>query len=65
MKTLQEHNDERKEAYREPKGNGIKCDNPYKKCDGELVDTGERVLTAPPKIGVRCPKCGWQGYRFE
>jgi len=67
MKTLLEHNTERKEFYTNnpPSGNGIEC--PV--CKQELYDTFEKVNPPPliPKIGVKYlnTECNWEGYRFE
>lgn len=65
MKTLEEHNRERREFHKKnkQKGNGIEC--PV--CKAELFDTFEKVNPVPliPKIGVKCLVCNWEGYRFE
>ena len=68
MKTLDEHDNERWEAYdalrkkQESYANGIACP----KCDEELLDSSPMMtLTSnPPKKDVHCPKCGYRGYRL-
>jgi len=67
MKTLEQHNAERYEAFREldamskPHANGIACP----KCGKELWDSNPMcVLTSnPPQKNVHCPSCGYRGYR--
>lgn len=79
MKTLEQHNQERRVILEKEIliGNGIKCANPETECDGELFDTGEKIARGTwedehgevkplfPKVGVKCLKCSWEGYRFE
>ena len=68
MKTLDEHNNERREAYdalrkkQEPHANGIACP----KCDEELWDSSPMMTltSSPPKKDVHCLKCGYRGYRL-
>ena len=68
MKTLDQHNHERFEAYLEeekmmlPHPNGIECPE----CGKELWDSNPMmVLTSnPPKKDVHCPECGYRGYRL-
>lgn len=67
MKTLELHNDERYEVFREldamnkPHANGIECPE----CGKELRDSDPMcVLTSnPPQKNVHCPSCGYSGYR--
>jgi predicted RNA-binding Zn-ribbon protein involved in translation (DUF1610 family) len=67
MKTLEQHNAERHEAFAEldamnrPHANGIECP----KCGTELWDSDPMcVLTSnPPQKNVHCPSCGYRGYR--
>ena len=73
LKTLEEHNQERRLAHRdieirgEPHPNGIACPE----CGKELLDTipsevlSSEVLSSNPlQKNVRCPACGWWGYRL-
>lgn len=41
--------------------NGIACPT----CRNELVDVdrNEVLTSAPPQYRIRCPACGWGGYR--
>ena len=65
MKTLAEHNDERRDAYNQPIGgprkNGIACP----KCGDELWDTNPAMtLTVnPPQKNIHC-ECGFRGHRL-
>jgi len=67
MKTLEQHNAERHQAFREldamnmPHANGLECP----KCCKELWDSDPMiVLTSnPPQKNVHCPSCGYRGYR--
>ena len=65
MKSLAEHEDERKRMYakglsNEPQLNGIACP----RCGSELWDSNPMItLTSnPPKKNVHCT-CGYRGYR--
>lgn len=42
--------------------NNIACP----KCGKELVDVDRRVILAsnPPQLGVKCPWCGYRGFRY-
>ena len=68
MKTLAEHNEERRKQQEhldhmnEPHGNDIACP----KCGKELWDsTPMMMLTSnPPQKNVHCPACGYRGYRI-
>ncbi len=66
MKTLDEHNKQAREWHidlnsQRDMPNGIACP----KCGGELVDVDRgRVLASnPPQYDVKCPACGYRGYR--
>jgi DNA-directed RNA polymerase subunit RPC12/RpoP len=63
MKSLKEHNDERREKWRKRgiKLNGIACPE----CGAELYDSnpGMFLLSNPPQLDVHCEECGYQGYR--
>jgi transcription elongation factor Elf1 len=67
MKTLDEHNDERRrerESLRraqDPHPNGIECPE----CKAELWDSNPTMLLTsnPPQKNVHCPQCKWRGYR--
>jgi len=67
MKTLEQYNAERRDAFRgldatnTPHANGIECP----KCGNELWDSDPMcVLTSiPPQMNVHCPACGYRGYR--
>jgi hypothetical protein len=67
MKTLDEHNKERRAIYgaiqnamTRPHKNGIACP----KCGAELYDSdpGITLTSNPPQKNVRCD-CGFTGYR--
>lgn len=67
MKTLEQHNVERRKSFheldysvRKPHPNGIECP----KCGKELWDSDPMcVLTSnPPQKNVHCPACGYRGY---
>lgn len=67
MKTLNEFNDERFEAWQwanddSPRPNGIACPE----CGEELFDSQPNVVLTsnPPQKNVHCEKCGYKGYRF-
>ena len=68
MKTLDQHNAERRHSFSEqdelnkPHPNGIQCPN----CDAELWDSNPMiVLTSyPAQKNVHCPECGYAGYRL-
>ena len=68
MKTLEQHNEDRREADErrrksmQPHANGIAC--PGTNCGGELWDSSPGfVLTSnPPQKNVHCPKCGYHGF---
>ena len=68
MKTLKEHNDERRAAYdaiwksQQPHPNGIACP----KCGKELWDSNPTMTLAsnPPQKNVHCPACGHHDYRL-
>ena len=70
MKSLDQHNQERREwrdklsNLNEPHPNGIAC--PKEGCDGELWDSNpSMVLTSnPPQKNVHCPACGYYGFRI-
>lgn len=64
MPTLEQHNQQRRmqrmaEEMTKP-GVGVACST----CGTELIDAHPGALTAslPPKVTVRCPKCGFVGY---
>lgn len=66
LKSLDEHNAERHDYYRvadikNPVPNGIACPT----CGKEMVDTNPYVILTsdPPQMNVRCPACGYTGYR--
>ncbi len=64
MKSLDEHNRERREAYKAISGarpNGIACP----RCGCELSDTDpfSTLTSSPPQKRVGC-KCGYSGYRL-
>ena len=64
MKSLDEHNAERRQAYqlgRESKPNGIACPE----CDKELLDTNPdiQLMSCPPKSAIHCNACDFTGYR--
>jgi len=69
MKTLDQHNEERSEYYkeqrrlREPHSNGISCPQ----CHNELWDSDPTmILTSnPPQMNIHCPVCGYRGYRLK
>ncbi len=69
MKTLEEHNEERRIAYRqmmkaaEPHPNRIECP----KCGAELWDSNPCMTldSMPPQKNVHCPKCGYRGFRLD
>ncbi len=65
--SLEEHNAFILEQVRdpfnnEPRRNGLECP----KCKKELVDTNPGMILAslPPQKSIRCPACGWNGYRL-
>jgi len=66
MKTLDQHNTERRKQIEElrqslqPHPNGIACP----KCSAELWDTDPMMMLAscPPQKNVHCPSCGYRGY---
>jgi DNA-directed RNA polymerase subunit RPC12/RpoP len=67
MKTLEEHNSDRWEAYarlnsNDPRPNGIKCP----KCGSELWDSTPSIILCsnPPQKDTHCPSCGYRGYRI-
>lgn len=65
MKTLKEYNDERiahLKEFPEPHGLDIKCPE----CGEELWDDSlqNALLTFPPRVNVRCPKCNFRGSRI-
>lgn len=62
LKTLEQHNTERREAIaerRKPKRNGIACP----KCGAELWDTypQEALMSNPPQKAINCD-CGFHGF---
>lgn len=64
MKTLEEHNREKRERYRErekyPRLNGLEC--PV--CKHELMDSRKEILASmPPQKDVHCSHCEYKGYR--
>lgn len=67
MKSLKDHNEERRSTYLQ--GNSQKgCPNDIAcpKCLAELWDTNPHVttLSIPPQKDVYCPECGYTGYRL-
>jgi len=68
MKTLDQHNTERRDAHRaareamRPHPNGIACPD----CGKELWDSSPMITltSAPPQKDVHCPECGYRGYRL-
>ena len=69
MKTLEEHNAERRahhdamqRAMTKQQKNGIACP----KCGSELYDCTpqEMQLSSPPQKAVRCTSCTFSGYRL-
>lgn len=64
MKTLAEHDQERRPNYEwfdKPKLNGIACP----KCGNELLDTNAAALLSnPPKRSVHCSSCDFIGSRI-
>lgn len=66
MKTLEDHNRQRTEQYRnlnsnEPRLNGIKCPD----CGAELYDSCPTLTLAssPPQKNTMCKNCEYTGYR--
>lgn len=66
MKTLDEHDQERRKYHRinrlaEPEPNGIACPD----CGAELVDTNPTItlMSLPPRKYVSC-QCGFQSTRI-
>ena len=64
MKTLDEHNAERRRSYQDssaPCPNGIACPD----CGAELLDLkpNEIFTSNPPQKKIGCPKCSYVGYR--
>ena len=61
MKTLEQHNAERRKDINRPHPNGIACPQ----CGKELWDTHPMcILTSnPPQKNVHCPACQYRGYR--
>ena len=64
MKTLDEHNAERRRLHslgNEPRPNGIACPT----CGSELLDLNpmETFTSNPPQKKIGCPKCSYVGYR--
>ena len=63
LKTLEDHNRERRDSYKagvsDAQPLGIACP----KCGAELVNPTPQVEfpTYPPQIRIACPKCGHQG----
>jgi len=68
MKTLGQHNRDRRAAYaamemmNQPHPNGIECPG----CSKELWDSDPMMTLAsnPPQKNVYCPECGYRGYRL-
>ena len=68
MKTLEEHNQEKWDAYNAiqegmlPHTNGIACPE----CGNELWDSDPTITlaTIPPQKNVRCIACGYAGFRI-
>ena len=68
MKTLEDHNQEKWDAYRAtqegklPHTNGISCPE----CGKDLWDSNPTVVLAtnPPQKNVRCIACGYAGFRI-
>ena len=68
MKTLDEFNEERRQAHRrtemlgQPHANGIACPA----CGKELWDTNPclTLTSNPPQKNIHCPNCGYIGYRI-
>jgi transcription elongation factor Elf1 len=62
MKTLKQHDEERREFYKNPHSirNGIECP----KCGAELLDSipDEYLYSFPPKKAIHCAECGFDGY---
>lgn len=66
MKTLDQHNAERRDAHKAantyPKPNGIACP----KCGSEMCDSDPFTLASnPPQRNVHCPECNFRGYRID
>lgn len=66
MKTLNEHNSERRSSHmsmnsNEPRPNGIACPE----CGKELLDSNPYSTLAswPPQKDVKCSECDYTGYR--
>ncbi len=59
LKSLEEHDKERMEAYGQPKRTGIAC--PV--CGEETVEaeTDARLVFYPPRIDIFCISCPWRG----
>jgi len=61
LKTITQHNEERREFYMptKPVYNGIACDE----CGSELIDSRPHVqkLSSIPQKDVHCSNCGWKG----
>jgi predicted RNA-binding Zn-ribbon protein involved in translation (DUF1610 family) len=66
LKSLKEHNAEGLKKWVNeavPRGrNGIACPE----CGEELHDSDDfcTLISNPPQIPVKCPKCGWTGSRY-
>ena len=65
MKTLDDHNAEKRRMYAEMRGakrNGIKCSQ----CGSELFDSNPGVVMCsnPPQTQVECPSCEFRGTRI-
>ncbi len=65
MKTLSEHNEERKKQLIDeslPHGNGIACP----RCGKELFDKLPMLVltSSPPQRAVHCRSCGYSDYRI-
>lgn len=60
MKTLSEHERDRRDPPYETAWLNVACDH----CGGELYNPtpGMLLMCSPPKINVRCSKCDFSGY---
>lgn len=56
MKTIKEHNDERRRLYADKYKTGVECPN----CKAELQKVEPKMIlcSAPPQIRVKCLNCG-------